>query len=78
MLDLAGNAEVRDAAAPWADRVDIVGAHLHPSGAPDELDGAGSVLVRPDGHVVWVGRTGSGPAGLAAALTRWFGKPAGG
>ncbi|MBN9344786.1 MAG: hypothetical protein J0I48_01110, partial [Devosia sp.] len=34
----------------------------------------GAVLIRPDGHVAWVGdRTA---AGLAEALTRWFGPPA--
>jgi hypothetical protein len=32
------------------------------------------VLVRPDGHVAWVGEGEA--AGLAAALTRWFGPPA--
>jgi hypothetical protein len=32
------------------------------------------VLVRPDGHVAWVGE-GTG-AGLEEALTAWFGAPA--
>ena len=31
----------------------------------------GAVLVRPDGHVAWVGD--SGDHGLRAALIRWFG-----
>lgn len=37
-------------------------------------DGAGRILVRPDGHVVWAGPSGA-PAeeGLREALTRWFG-----
>jgi 3-(3-hydroxy-phenyl)propionate hydroxylase len=34
-----------------------------------------AVLVRPDGHVAWVG-TG-GPAGLRDALGTWFGPAAG-
>jgi hypothetical protein len=34
-----------------------------------------AVLVRPDGHVAWVG-TGDA-AGLRDALARWFGPPAG-
>jgi len=33
-----------------------------------------AVLVRPDGHVAWVGD--GTPAGLEAALTTWFGEPA--
>jgi 2-polyprenyl-6-methoxyphenol hydroxylase-like FAD-dependent oxidoreductase len=65
--------------APWADRVRLVDA---------EYDGAWelpvvgavspptAVLVRPDGHVAWVGdRT---DAGLPEALTAWFGPPAAG
>ncbi|WP_380284104.1 FAD-dependent monooxygenase [Kitasatospora purpeofusca] len=49
----------------WADRVD------HVADADAELD-APAVLLRPDGHVAWVG----GDQGeLAAALTRWWGTP---
>ncbi|MCK1807817.1 MULTISPECIES: rifampin monooxygenase [Micromonospora] len=47
----------------WADRVGLV------AGTGDELD-VPAALLRPDGHVVWVGddqRT------LEGALTRWFG-----
>jgi 2-polyprenyl-6-methoxyphenol hydroxylase-like FAD-dependent oxidoreductase len=62
---------------PWADRVQAIDAKY--SGAW-ELPAIGvvaaptAVLVRPDGHVAWVG---SGTqAGLADALTRWFGPPA--
>jgi 3-(3-hydroxy-phenyl)propionate hydroxylase len=63
--------------APWADRVRWVTAKyegvwelpvLGPVPAP------AAVLVRPDGHAAWV-RDGS-DAGLADALSRWFG-PAG-
>jgi 3-(3-hydroxy-phenyl)propionate hydroxylase len=32
------------------------------------------VLVRPDGHVAWVGDVA--PLGLADALNAWFGPPA--
>ena len=61
---------------PWADRVQLVNAHysgmwelpvLGAVSAPD------AVLIRPDGHVAWVGD--STHLGLADALTLWFGPP---
>jgi 3-(3-hydroxy-phenyl)propionate hydroxylase len=62
--------------APWADRVrSVVARH---DGAW-ELPAVGAVtaptavLVRPDGYVAWVGDHTH--AGLADALTRWFGPP---
>jgi 3-(3-hydroxy-phenyl)propionate hydroxylase len=63
--------------APWSDRVQLVegkytGAWELP--AIGIVDAPSAVLVRPDGHVAWVG-DGSGE-GLAEALTRWFGLPA--
>ncbi|MEU3495562.1 FAD-dependent oxidoreductase [Kitasatospora cineracea] len=54
-------------AAGWADRVTTVSGEPEPGSA---LDGAGTVLVRPDGHVAWVGPEDDG---LRAALHRWFG-----
>ena len=60
----------------WADRVQLVDAEY---AGPWELPALGpitaptAVLIRPDGHVAWVGdRTQSG---LADALTTWFGPP---
>ncbi|MFE5486871.1 FAD-dependent monooxygenase [Streptomyces sp. NPDC056527] len=50
-------------AAGWADRVGIA--------AVPEDAGTGSVLLRPDGHVVWA--EGSGE--LETALKEWFGAP---
>jgi 3-(3-hydroxy-phenyl)propionate hydroxylase len=64
---------------PWADRVRHVDAgydgewELPVIGAVDAPTG---VLVRPDGHVAWVGD--GTDAGLADALTTWFGPPSGG
>lgn len=62
---------------PWADRVSIVDARY---GGPWELPVLGAVtapaavLIRPDGHVAWVGdRT---QIGLTDSLTQWFGPPA--
>ncbi|MFO0722723.1 MAG: FAD-dependent monooxygenase [Myxococcota bacterium] len=64
---------------PWSDRVVRVEAN-HPGiwelpvlgkvGAPS------AVLIRPDGHVAWVGE-GAGAEGLSPALERWFGLGAG-
>jgi 2-polyprenyl-6-methoxyphenol hydroxylase-like FAD-dependent oxidoreductase len=62
---------------PWAGRVQLVEARY--AGAW-ELPGLGpvaaptSVLVRPDGHVAWVGEVGD--PDLPSALTTWFGEPA--
>lgn len=69
LLDLTGDAGLRAATGPWADRVDIVTAT--PAG-----DGwrAEAFLVRPDGYAVWSARGDSHDADtLRAALTRWFG-----
>lgn len=62
---------------PWTDRVQHV--HARHTGAW-ELPVVGSVtapaavLVRPDGHVAWVGDGAA--AGLGETLTTWFGPPA--
>ncbi|OBG34362.1 hypothetical protein A5672_22945 [Mycobacterium alsense] len=63
--------------APWADRVRSVSAKY--TGAWElpvlgAVTAPAAVLIRPDGHVAWVG-DGS-DAGLADALTTWFGPPA--
>ena len=58
----------------WAERVQLVNAS---SAGPWELPVLGqvsapsAVLVRPDGHIAWVGE--GSDAGLRDALTRWFG-----
>jgi 3-(3-hydroxy-phenyl)propionate hydroxylase len=76
LLDLRGGRG--SAAAPWADRVCMVHAT---SDGPWDLPALGTVspptgvLVRPDGHVAWVGE--GSEAGLTDALTRWFGPPGG-
>ena len=71
LLDLADNAALRNRAADWRDRVDVVTAQ--PAGEPDRrrLAGSAAVLIRPDGHVVWAA-PGS-HSDLPAALDRWFG-----
>jgi 3-(3-hydroxy-phenyl)propionate hydroxylase len=62
---------------PWADRVQLIDARY---AGTWELPAIGAVtaptavLVRPDGYVAWVGDLAQ--AGLADALTTWFGPPA--
>ncbi len=61
---------------PWANRVPVLDASTAgPWELPvlGEVEAPTAVLVRPDGHVAWVG-TGS-DAGLREALTTWFGAP---
>jgi hypothetical protein len=61
--------------APWNERVRVVDAAY---GGAWELPVLGevaaptAVLIRPDGHVAWVGEDGT-QAGLRDALTTWFG-----
>jgi 2-polyprenyl-6-methoxyphenol hydroxylase-like FAD-dependent oxidoreductase len=67
LLDLAGRADLTDAAGRWADRVDIVAATT----AQPPAD---ALLLRPDGYVAWAGE--HHVAGLQQALHAWFGAPA--
>jgi len=65
--------------APWRDRVGLIEAKY--DGAWElpvvgEVDAPTAVLIRPDGHVAWVGDD-SRRAGLSDALRTWFGGPAG-
>lgn len=69
LLNLRGGDALTEAAAGWADRVDVVGASRPDPDAP-----AADLLVRPDGYIAWVGPDGS-TDGLATALERWFGAP---
>jgi 2-polyprenyl-6-methoxyphenol hydroxylase-like FAD-dependent oxidoreductase len=59
LLDQTGRLSVEG----WADRID------HVIDTSDELD-APAVLLRPDGHVAWVG---DDQAGLVSLIPRWFG-----
>jgi len=61
---------------PWADRVGFVEAAYEGVWELPVLgvvDAPAAVLIRPDGYVAWVGGPGDADAGLAEALTRWFG-----
>jgi hypothetical protein len=63
LLDRTGGLSV----AGWADRVD------HVVDGSEELD-VPAVLLRPDGHVAWVG---DDQDDLLGPLSRWFGAAAG-
>jgi 3-(3-hydroxy-phenyl)propionate hydroxylase len=66
-----------DAARPWADRVQLIDATYDgPWELPaiGEVEAPAAVLIRPDGHVAWVGD--GTDAGLVEALALWFGEPA--
>ena len=71
LLDLSDDADLRFAAAPWADRVDVVTAAPQGDGGT-VLDGADAVLVRPDGYVAWIAPDDEGAA-VTEVLARWFG-----
>ncbi|HTZ64036.1 MAG TPA: FAD-dependent monooxygenase [Solirubrobacteraceae bacterium] len=63
---------------PWADRVRLIDAqYLGEWELPvlGVVDAPSAVLVRPDGYAAWVGDDTQ--HGLADALSRWFGAPAG-
>ncbi|MGA8247440.1 MAG: FAD-dependent monooxygenase [Nocardioides sp.] len=74
LLDLGGPDAVE--LTPWADRVHLTRAAYD---GPWELPVVGAVaaptavLIRPDGHVAWVGHETR--TGLVEALTTWFGPP---
>ncbi|MBE8523871.1 FAD-dependent monooxygenase [Amycolatopsis sp. H6(2020)] len=69
LLDLADHTGLRETAAGWAGRVNVLSAKC------DSEPALTGVLVRPDGHIAWAREDGS-TAGLDAALRRWFGEPA--
>jgi 3-(3-hydroxy-phenyl)propionate hydroxylase len=74
LLDLGGAGPVD--IAGWTDRVRVVEATY--DGAWElpvlgEVAAPPAVLIRPDGHVAWVGDAADPE--LPVALTRWFGAP---
>ena len=61
--------------APWADRVQLVDAEYDGEWelpVVGSVTGPAAVLIRPDGHVAWVGE--GTDVGLTEALTAWFGQ----
>ncbi|MGH3625713.1 MAG: FAD-dependent monooxygenase [Sciscionella sp.] len=73
LLDLTGDAGLREVALPWADRVDIVTATPQEYIVDSQLSAVRAALLRPDGHVGWIA-PGS-EEDLSVAISRWFGAP---
>jgi hypothetical protein len=73
LIDLAGRSKLHGVARKWADRVDVISARCYER--PANLD---AMLIRPDGYVAWVLKSGdeddeSGGT-LRAGFQKWFGK----
>ncbi|MCF3131253.1 FAD-dependent monooxygenase [Streptomyces olivochromogenes] len=62
-------AELRETAAPWASRVDVVTGDFSDEETA-RPDAPHAVLVRPDGYIAWAAPD---EAALKPALQRWFG-----
>ena len=76
LLNLAEPGALDAASSPWADRIQRIDAQY--AGAWElpvlgAVPAPTSVLIRPDGHVAWVGD--GTDQGLRDALTTWFGPP---
>jgi 2-polyprenyl-6-methoxyphenol hydroxylase-like FAD-dependent oxidoreductase len=72
-LGQPGNLDI----SPWANRVRMTDARFDGRcelPVVGEVAAPTAVLIRPDGHVAWVGQ--GDPQGLVDALTTWFGPPA--
>ncbi|WP_394362461.1 FAD-dependent monooxygenase [Amycolatopsis sp. SB7-3] len=71
LLDLGGLRSLGAVVTGWAGRADLI--RTRPAQGSDL--GADAVLIRPDGHVAWLTRTGQRPDlnGLRTALTTWLG-----
>jgi hypothetical protein len=74
LLDLAGRTALRETAMKWAGRVEATSALSYER--PAKLD---AILIRPDGYVACVLRSGDedeqSKRTLDAALKKWFGAP---
>ena len=77
LLDMSGVADLADAAAGWADRIDIIAADCPPQAW--EVPGAGTIpapaalLIRPDGYVAWASDRDPDLVALHEALNTWCG-----
>ncbi|MFC9914456.1 FAD-dependent monooxygenase [Streptomyces sp. NPDC059862] len=65
--------EAADLAKGWSSRVDVFTGSWNPAGGTKVVNAPEAVLLRPDGHVVWIESEGGK---LRDALERWFGASA--
>jgi 2-polyprenyl-6-methoxyphenol hydroxylase-like FAD-dependent oxidoreductase len=70
--DAAVPGELREIAAGYGDRLDVVAAELAASAA--DWAGFRALLIRPDGYVAWSLRRGTPPP-FAPPLAEWLGAP---
>jgi hypothetical protein len=71
LIDVTATSALRDVAAKWTDRIQVIAGRC--DDRPANLD---AMLVRPDGYVAWVGRSGDRDEcekTLGVALEKWFG-----
>jgi hypothetical protein len=76
LLNLGAPGTLDNASSPWAERVQRIEARYAGAWELPVLGGVAAptaVLIRPDGHVAWVGE--GTEQGLRDALTTWFGSP---
>jgi 2-polyprenyl-6-methoxyphenol hydroxylase-like FAD-dependent oxidoreductase len=67
LIDLADEVELRELAAEWRDRIEVV------AGTCTVDPPAAALLIRPDGYIAWAGTE---VQDLDHALWQWFGAPA--
>jgi hypothetical protein len=72
LVEVAGRSALCDIAAGWAGRVNLTSARCYER--PANLD---AMLVRPDGYIAWILKSGDRedeyPKKLRTALEKWFG-----
>lgn len=73
LLMLASDTALEDEAAHWKPLLRVTTARVNRPEVDCDMAVAHAVLVRPDGHIAWVG---SDPLDLRQQLTTWLGQPA--
>lgn len=68
-LDFDSRQPLRAMASRWRGRI------LYVAGLAKDSLGLGAMLVRPDGHIAWVGKAKLDHEAAARAASRWFGDP---
>ncbi len=69
LVDFDGSKALRQAMAPWSDRIRCAASRAR------NASGLAALMVRPDGFVAWASDTAPAAGDVEAAATRWFGSP---